>query len=615
MNLLFPAGLALGSLAVPLVALYFLKLRRRRVVVPSLLPWQALRRNEQLMSPFQKFRRHLLMLVQLLLLALLVLAFARPFLEGGSSDARSLVVIVDTTASMGATDRSPNRFEEARGRARRIVDGLSPSDEAMVVAAGASTEVVVPFTRDRSPLLAGLDGLELSEAEGGLEDALSLASSLARSRPALEVVVLSDGGGRDLSSVPVTASKVRFEPIGESADNAGIVALDLRRSPSSELARQLFVTARWFGDQPTSGTVSVRVGAELVGLRNVSLTPEEPVSLVFDLDGSSTGALEVTLEAKGDQLPVDDRAFAVLSPLGAREVLLVGADPLVAKILAADPRVHATVVSPGQTTPELLAGADCVLFAGAVPDGVDGLDYAVLGPYPGSPVRFGDEVAHPRIVGWQRSHPILRYARMDDLYVVKSRAVVDGGGLAPVVDGDGGPLVLAGTRRGGRVVQLAFDPVASDLPMRVAWPLLVLDTVGWLTEGTPGSGESSGIKTGTPVVRQLPEGHTEAVVRSPAGRVTVQAADGTLRFSDTDRVGLYEIDAGSAHTSFAANLLSESESRIRPRTTLGLRTREGADVATAAIGSGRRELWRPFLLAALVVLVAEWLLWNRRRVA
>ncbi len=614
-NVLFPAGLALGALAVPLVALYFLKLRRRRVVVPSLLPWHALRRSERLMSPFQRLRRHLLMFVQLLALLLLVLAFARPYLEGGATDARSLVIVVDTTASMGADDRPPSRFEEARGRARRIVDGLAPGDEAMILAAGPSTEVMVPFTRDRAPLLAGLDRIALTEAEGGLEEALALATGLARTRPAVEVVVLSDGGSRDLSGVRVAASRVRFEPVGESAANAGVVALDLRRSPSSELQRQLFVTVRSFGDAPATGSVEVTVGRELVGLRNVTLAPEEPVSLVFDLDASRAGVVEVTLDVAGDRLDADDHAFAVLSPLAAREVLLVGADPLVARILAGDPRVSATVVAPDRVTPEQLADADCVLFAGAVPDAVDGLDYAVLGPYPGSPVDFGEVVPTPKVVGWRRSHPVLRYARLDEVFVAQARSVVDPGGLAAIVDGDGGPLVLAGTRSGGRVVQLAFDPLESDLPMRVAWPLLVLDTVGWLTEDVAGGGEASATRAGAPYVRRLPEGVTSAVVRGPAGRASVEAADGTLRFADTDRVGIYEVDAGALKVSFAANLLAEGESRIRPRATLGLRTEEGAEVVEAGLGGGRRELWRPLLLVGLLVLAVEWLLWNRRRVA
>ena len=109
MNFIAPLGLALG-VAIPLLAMYFLKIRRRRVQVPSLLLWEQFAKNEQLASPFQKFRRHILLLLQLLLLLLAVLAFARPYLSGQFQGGRAVVVVIDTSASMAATDEVSESF-------------------------------------------------------------------------------------------------------------------------------------------------------------------------------------------------------------------------------------------------------------------------------------------------------------------------------------------------------------------------------------------------------------------------------------------------------------------------------------------------------------------------
>ena len=91
MNFIAPLGLALGALAIPLVAMYFLKIRRRRVQVPSLLLWEQFAKNEQLASPFQKFRRHILLWLQLLILLLMILAFARPYISGHFQGGRAVV--------------------------------------------------------------------------------------------------------------------------------------------------------------------------------------------------------------------------------------------------------------------------------------------------------------------------------------------------------------------------------------------------------------------------------------------------------------------------------------------------------------------------------------------
>ena len=109
MTLLAPLGLLLGLLAAPLIAMYFLRIRRERVTVPSLLLWEALAKTEKLARPFDRFRNNLLLWLQLLALAALVLAFARPVFSGAIAANRSLVLVLDTSASMAATDVAPDR--------------------------------------------------------------------------------------------------------------------------------------------------------------------------------------------------------------------------------------------------------------------------------------------------------------------------------------------------------------------------------------------------------------------------------------------------------------------------------------------------------------------------
>jgi len=614
-NFLSPAGLALAALALPLLALYFLRIRRRKVRVSSLLPWHALQKSDKLASPFQRFRRHLLLFLQLLILAALTVAFARPYLETTARDHRSVVIVMDTSASMGAVDVAPNRIGSAKIQAVEILGGLGPSDEAMLVVAGPRTEVLVPFTRDHSRVADAVRGLAATEAEGGLREGLQLALSLGQARSKVEVVVFSDGGSSNLSTLPSGGVDVHYVKIGRSAENVGLSALDLRRSPVSDLERQLFVTTRNFGRQTVDATVEVYLDEALVGLRTETLPSNTPVSMVFDLPVDARGELQVRLHALGDQLAADDQAWAVLTQAASRKVLLVGGDRLTARVLAADPRAEVQFAAVSDVTPELLASVDCALFGGAVPDGMDGLNYAILGPHFGGPVRFGRTLQAPAVISWQRAHPILRFVSWDVITLSETKEVLDLGGLTPVVDADTGPLVLAGERHGGRVVQLAFDPFTSDLPLRVAWPVLLLNTVGWLTAGELGASEGHLLATGTPYMQRLAASVSSATVVGPDGASRSARIDGgLLRVSDTHQVGLYEVRTGDTRTRFAANLLSEAESRIAPQATLGLSDRvEEADVAR--LSAGRRELWRPVLLLAVLLLLVEWWAFNRRRAA
>ena len=94
--------------------MYLLKLRRDEAVVPSTLLWHKLVADVEANAPWQKLRRSLLLLLQLLLVIILVLLAARPFVERPAGLARDIVLVMDTSASMAATDVSPNRQGAAR---------------------------------------------------------------------------------------------------------------------------------------------------------------------------------------------------------------------------------------------------------------------------------------------------------------------------------------------------------------------------------------------------------------------------------------------------------------------------------------------------------------------
>lgn len=616
MNLLFPAGLALGALAVPLIGLYFLRIRRQRVRVPSLLLWQEVAKVQALATPFERFRKSLLLLLQLLLLLLLTLAFARPFLEDEFEAGRSLVLVVDVSASMGSEDGTPTRLDSAVAEARRAVSDLGTGDEVMLLVSGPATDVVVPFTQDKHLIEAALAELHPTGAQGSLREGIELAASLAKSRPGVEIVVLSDGGGADLGEIQTGDANVRYVPMGTSNRNAGIVALDLRRSPTSDLDRQLFVTVEEFGDSEVGSTVEVYLDGKVVGLRTEKVLPGAPVSMVFDLPAKTEGTLRVHLESEGDLLPADDDAYAVVSMAAERDVLLVNVDRLTARALQADPRFRLKVAPPAAITPEMLASYDAVVFGSTVPEAAKGHNVMVLGPYDGGPASFGKQADSPRILGWRRTHPVMRFVEWDGVVVARAKALADQGGLVSLVEADIGPLVLAGERDGGRWVQFGFLPLESDLPLRIAWPVLVLNSLGWLTEESGDTEASRIVAAGTPFVRRVPDGLVAdgVTVTGPDGEPRkVDLADGVLRVRDTSDVGIYTLDAGALSTTFAANLLAPRESAIAPQDSLSLAA--GVMAPAEAKIAGRKEIWRELSLVAIAVLMLEWFAWNRRKYA
>ncbi|MBE2202467.1 MAG: VWA domain-containing protein, partial [Anaerolinea sp.] len=141
MSFLTPLSLLFGLLALPIIILYMLRLRRRETLVSSTLLWQKLLRDREANAPWQKLRRNLLLLLQLLILAALALALARPFLPVPSVVSGSVVILLDGSASMTATDVAPTRFAAAKVEAERLINDLGGSQQMTIIKVGYTPDV------------------------------------------------------------------------------------------------------------------------------------------------------------------------------------------------------------------------------------------------------------------------------------------------------------------------------------------------------------------------------------------------------------------------------------------------------------------------------------------
>src|SRR5262249_27239165 len=135
------------------------------------------------------------LLVQLLLLALLVAALTEPFLASEAKNARRVILVIDNSASMNATDVEPSRLAKAKEEAHQIIKGLRARDEMAVVAAGTQPRVVCGLTGHQKTLRGALDEIGPTDGPTKLTEAMALAKRLAAE---------TEGGGKECRIVVVT---------------------------------------------------------------------------------------------------------------------------------------------------------------------------------------------------------------------------------------------------------------------------------------------------------------------------------------------------------------------------------------------------------------------------
>src|SRR5690349_20210477 len=189
MQFLTPLSFILATLAIPIILLYMLKLRRKQVQVSSTFLWEQLLREQQANAPWQKLKRNLLLILQLLILAALIFALARPALQVPTVASGSVIVLLDASASMNATDVSPSRLDSAKESVNSIINGLNPASALTLILVGETPEILVASESDKTLLKAALNRSKVTQGSADWQAAFALAAGATRSN-ALESTIL-----------------------------------------------------------------------------------------------------------------------------------------------------------------------------------------------------------------------------------------------------------------------------------------------------------------------------------------------------------------------------------------------------------------------------------------
>jgi hypothetical protein len=508
----FTTPLALfGLLFIPaVVAMYMLKLRRDERVVPSTLLWTRLLADVEANAPWQKLRRSLLLLLQLLLVIILALLASRPFLERPAGLARDVVLVVDTSASMAATDVAPNRLEAAKVLALDALRELPTGGKVSLIAAATSARIVVNETTDLGRVRQALDELEPTSTTGDLGDALELAGKLAARSGDAQILVATDGA---LATPPTArvAAPIKVLAVGRDRKNQAIVALAVRTAPSS-VTRSVFVSVANLDLERATRRLEVWGDGGLLEVRDVTLDAQARSDVVIDDVPGGVSTLELRLVGSDpavttapDHLAIDDRAWAIIPPDRPREILLVGeGDPYLETALSYLPNVRLFGLLPSEY-PDKAARPDgsdwdLVIFEGALPATLPRTPILAIAPPSSGPL---GEVATttlegPGIGSLDPDEPILRYVDLSTTHIAEAQKLTLPDWARTVIPGPGGaPLLYSGIRAGLPTAVLAFEPRRSDLPLQVAFPILIANLTGELLGGSTAPTEA--IQPGTPV--------------------------------------------------------------------------------------------------------------------
>jgi hypothetical protein len=613
--------LALAGIPIGIVALYFLKLRRRPVRVPSTLLWRRSMEDLHVNSLFQRLRRNLLLFLQLLAVALAMLALAGPRIRGTAGQGKRVILMIDNSASMSAADLPPSRLAHAKDEAKKVVQAMEGGDLAMVIAFSDSARVVSNYTGDQRVLLQRIDGIEPSESGTSLREALQVAAGLANPSKQIgegvvassvvtpKLLIYTDGGFGDVEGFslgnlepevivigppppPYSAPSEGKAQAKNPSDNIAIAALEASRNDEKPDVYQLFGRVHNYrGETVKTEAQLLRhepdkpgAGGVLADAIALEIPPQSDQSFKFDVPDTGLNEFEVRLTMK-DALDVDNHAFTLVGNARKARVLVVTAgnrylvDTLNTPTTAE--RGDFSIVTPEEAKGDKLAQDvrdgryDLIIYDGVRPARSPEANTLYFGEFPpGSAYDKPKDVQQPVILDWDVAHPLLQYIRdLSLVFVAKARVVDLPAGATPLIESNQGALAFSVPREGFTDTVVTFPLIDGTTPNTtwfryISFPLFILNGIQSLGNVRESSGGEVAAP-GKPLALRAETTAREITITAADGRKTDEvprSPQGTFIYNRADTTGLYHARWDpDGLLPFAVNLFDARESDIATR--------------------------------------------------
>lgn len=592
-----PAGLWILGLIPVLILIHWLRPRPVRAVVTTLFLWEAAAGKRPGRFTLQALFRNLSLLVQILVVGALALALSDLRLKRPAQFPGPTVLVMDISASMQTRSGGTTRFALARKAALDRVADLSPGSRMMIIAAGSRPRVVCPFTPDQTRLSRMIREMAAADAPADIPRALSLALSFAGRDG--RILLVGDGGA--FSGLPEgVAARVTPVRIRGGERNLAVTRFEARPDPLGDARLELMVEIANFSPGPTICPLTVRAGRHPVLERRIGLEAGERKGIVLQVPDTGEDILTARIAA-ADDLDVDNQAWVVPARPEKRTVFLVSdGNFFLEQFLKSCPGIRLNTsrgLNPA-AWPRIVSQNDVVILDRVAPPSANAGRLLMINALPPDlTVRASGQITAPRITDWKPHSPITRHVDFTGITMDRAMKLKPGPGAVGVAFSGQYPLICRIDRNGFRGIVVGFDIRDSDLPLRVAYPVLMKNMLDWL-HPMPAGSRATHVAAGESLA--LPPG--PAAVRFPSNRWEKTESGSVI----AEEVGLYKIRAGKtrdgrARALAAVNLVNAAESDIRP-------VAAPAPAESVASHTGVAlplPLWRFCLAAALVLTLAE----------
>ncbi len=609
-------GLA-GVLSAGIVALYLLDRSKRRRVVATLRFWTASdvrtewKRSRRIQQPWS-------LLLQLVSILLLLLAIAGPRIGGDLNSTRDHVLILDTSAWMGARARQGILLDQAKSLALDYLKTVPVDDRVMLVRADALPTPVTAFDTRRDVIATAIQQSQPSASALNLEQALEFAQRSQRLQSQRLGEIVFAGAGRisrqDSDSIQ-TPSNLRVLQVPSAGENVGLRKLGLRRAPTAVPGAyeswEAFVGLRNDGTRPREVALTLNFGGSTVATKTMTIAAGAESESTYTFNRPRAPFLEARIAStngRGDAFPQDDHAVIDVPEEKNLRVTVYSDQPeLLQPLLAGNPRIEASFAAPSKY--DASAKADILIldrFAPAQPPATNAI---WIDPPPNAPFKFRAPGTNVKL-SWRPESPLATGLFSKDVELASTKVFNTENGDDVVAEVPGGPIVIARTASaasgGWKTAALGFHPIRTSMRFELATPLLMANILRWMG---PEAFRRLEVQAGTvgSINVALDQGVNPATIKvtgdnQKALPFTVEG--NSLRFF-AGAPGEVRVTTGNRETVYSLTLPDVADLAWKPEATVA----RGIPAPSRRVSAAN--LWPWLAILGAIGLFVDWLLYGR----
>lgn len=583
-------------IGIPIIILmYLLKQKYKEQTVSSLFLWKKAESYSMAQQPWQKLKKNLLMILQIIFVLLLAAALANPYIMGITETSHT-VFALDCSLSMQAKDaeEGKSRLEQAVSEIKTQIEQASPNEKFSIVFLKDTPEIVLSSSTDKKALLKQVENVKATNGGVNWQNSKELLQ-IAGAENA-RMIVFTDQYQELLQGMDIEQIV-----LGKNSENTAITLLS---HSQGENGWQVLAKINYFGEGSISKTVNLFCDGKAFDRKQITIEGGKSKDVIFTEIPQQTEHIMATLTPE-DVLQADDRAYDASFSQTKKKVLLVSEQNIfLEKVYRLLPDVE--LYKTDTKNIEQLKGYSLYIFDGVIPRTLpdDGFFIFWNMPYENNILYMGAEQKIDKPATTQ-GYGNMTLAETLTFDIEKSKSFDVPMWASTILQANEKPLAIAGEQNGKKMAIFAFDIHDTDLPLQKEFPIFIYNLQNWFFSQNIQQSLESIVSGQVLEISLLPETKQASVLLPDGKSVNIAPPFPPLPFTDTEQTGIYTLiqkNEIQQENAFAVNAKTEGESDLMQK----YQTEQQQKEHTKKVIKTGRSIQTFVIIALLLLLLLEW---------